>query len=570
MGETHTARVVLEGDAASLDGALRKAAKTSNEAGDAITRASTGVESFGKAIDKNKDAVGKFGSATKAALPNIVGLATHTGAAAKSMTGLATSIFAGAKAFGPWGLAVGVAGDALVSLVTSMTEAESKAEKLRAQLEGDREERERLFKQAEWQAKEDARIAQLKRQQALVQREYDKEQLRLRKEHLEAIEKEEAAESKHHAARKQRAREIDKEFDRQIGMSILGPNARGSAASFAEGQQFGAGLQEAGMMRRAGSDTRDAGAIQARTDATLRAIQVERAQAETRASFLGVEVANHDAEIGRIEREKQARLDLLQTRLDAATIGGEKDAIEEEMAQVRHEAWLARNDAEKAAEQQRIALIQSGLAVAQNATQQTVAGLLSIRDARMSARNAALAQGKSDKEAARAGKIAALEQTAAQLQALRNLAIQKAIEQTAMGIGALASFNYPSAALHFAAAATWGAVGIGSGLASRAVASRATGMRRDDSMAANGASGGGSGGSRSGGAGGPSPNDSPIPGSPGPNVPSAGGRSGGAVRTTVYQIGAVHTYGIPEREFLRRVDEGLATELSGSRRRRAV
>jgi hypothetical protein len=62
---------------------------------------------------------------------------------------------------------------------------------------------------------------------------------------------------------------------------------------------------------------------------------------------------------------------------------------------------------------------------------------------------------------------------------------------------------------------------------------------------------------------------SDIPGSPGPQAPAAAnGNSSGPSRTTVFEIGEVHTYGTPRREWLRELDESLADHRQGSRSRR--
>lgn len=269
-------------------------------------------------------------------------------------------------------------------------------------------------------------------------------------------------------------------------------------------------------------------------------------------------------ELERIEEEKTARLALIDVQEQAANSEMEILQAREERREVTHQAELARIEEENKARQKYVA-------IATQATTQLVTGVLSMTDARRAARNAALAQGKTEAEASKAAKIAGREALASQLTSLRNLAVVKVIEQTAEGIGALASFNYPGAALHFAAAATWGVVAGGAGAAANRVSADVTSMQRADSLKAaqsKGSGGGGLEGGRSGTM--PRGSDSPIPGSPGPSAPSAGGgSSSGAGNKTIVITGPVHLYGTPHRDFIRTIDEGLE-DLSHNRRRRSA
>ncbi len=220
--------------------------------------------------------------------------------------------------------------------------------------------------------------------------------------------------------------------------------------------------------------------------------------------------------------------------------------------QFRHLREMQRLDEERTAREKLLATVDKGTKMAAQAASQTLLAILSVTDARKQAERAARAQGKSDAEAAQAGKIAELNARASQLQGIRNMAGVKAIEQGAEGLAALASFNYPGAALHFAAAAAFGIVAGAAGARSNTLANQAAGMEGAGGGGGS-AFGPGRGGSGSGGAQGssnrPSANLGPVPGSP--SQP----RSGPMPTTNTTYIHVEHLHGKMDRETVRDISE---------------
>lgn len=333
-----------------------------------------------------------------------------------------------------------------------------------------------------------------------------------------------------------------------------------------------------GQISRAGADTRDLQVAEQQLTMTQRRIELDQQAEEQRQNFFGITQTDQAAELQRIEDLRAANVAYYSELRDSTTDTGTQLEAYEGIRQANHEAEMARIASEKQAEAERTATVLKAIDTGKQAATQTTLGILSVTDARRAATLAAKAQGKSDVDAAKAGKIAALEAAAGQLQSLRNLAITKAISETAEGLGMLATtwgIPNPAAMLHFAAAATWTAVGIGAGLGARGLQGRASSMQASMGGAGGGAAGGGSGSSGRGLGGGrsgsmPRGSDSPIPGSPGPSAPSAGGgSSGGAGNKTIVFTGPVHLYGTPHREFIRTIDEGLE-DLSHNRRRRSA
>jgi hypothetical protein len=368
------------------------------------------------------------------------------------------------------------------------------------------------------------------------------------------------------------------EFLAELNRSRGGIGRDGSdSRDFSSGLMAANNAQVGSQLKRGGTDD---GSAQRELDATLRLTEAERAREVQRIDFFGTQQVDFGAELARLETEREAKLAFWDEEAANATTRLELIDIQEARKQEVHEAELARIDTERAAREQEQARLKQYIGAGAQAAQQMVGGLVSITDARFQARQAALAQGKTEAQAARAAKIATLEATAGQLQALRNLAISKAIEQTALGLGALGTtwgIPNPAAMLHFASAATWAVVGVGAGIGARGVSSAASGMRGDDARAeaassASGKGGGGvSGGSANSGGRGDTPgSDSPIPGSPGPRAPSVSGGTGfGAPQRTLVIQGDVHTYGTPKREWIRQLDEELSLQGHDRQRRSA-
>lgn len=368
------------------------------------------------------------------------------------------------------------------------------------------------------------------------------------------------------------------EFLAELDRSRNGISRDGSdSRDFASGLVAANNAQIGSQIQRGGGGGDD-GAAQRRLDATLRLTEAERAREEQRVDFFGTQQVDFGAELARLDTEREAKLAFWDEEAANATTRLELLDIQEARKQEVHEAELSRIEVERAAREQEQARMKQYIAAGAQAATQVVGGLVGITDARFQARQAALAQGKTEAQAARAAKIATLEATAGQLGALRNLAISKAIEQTALGLGALGTtwgIPNPSAMLHFASAATWAVVGVGAGLGARGVSSAASGMRADDARSEAGKGGAGKGGvsggsANSGGRGDTPGSDSPIPGSPGPRAPSVSGGTGfGAPQRTLVIQGDVHTYGTPKREWIRQLDEELSLQSHDRQRRSA-
>ncbi len=346
---------------------------------------------------------------------------------------------------------------------------------------------------------------------------------------------------------------------------------------FESGRLAAANDRVGSQLQRGSVDPKEAiNAKERERDATLRLIDVERARAEQRTTFFGTALTDHDAEMQRIEAERAANEAFYAFKENAMATEIDKIAVREEARQAAHEFELARIAEEQAAEEQKIARINRATTIAKDAAGTVITGILATNDARKAARNAALAQGKTEAEAARAAKIAGMQATASTLENIRNIAIMKALEQGAMAIASFAVQDYVGGGLHLAAAAAFGVLAGGAGARASTLNSRAASMQRADSQstsAGGSGSGRGSRGSTVGGGGSPG-SDSPIPGSPGagpggpgPTIPSTAPPPGGSTGRTLQFNGPVNLYGTPHREFLRMVDEGLETEVAHTRRR---
>lgn len=263
-------------------------------------------------------------------------------------------------------------------------------------------------------------------------------------------------------------------------------------------------------------------------NAALRAVEIERAQ---ELEF------DLQAELSRIDREKQAQLELLSFQEQVAANDSERLAVREQQRQAAHEAELARIAAEQTA--------QTKAAAKQAQTAEVVAGV--IGSVTKIGALAAEASGKSAAKRARAAQIAG------GIEALTIAGVE-----TVKAAAAFASLNIPQGIAHTAAAAlgfTQGALLLAGGTPSTGASAGRGGGAGASSV----------GSTESSGSNLPRGSDSQIPGSPGPR--QRGGASAGG--KTVVFTGPVHLYGTPHREFIRSIDEGLE-DLSGNRRRRSA
>ena len=242
------------------------------------------------------------------------------------------------------------------------------------------------------------------------------------------------------------------------------------------------------------------------------------------------ESAQHEANIARVRAQRDlgdiedARLqELGQERIDRQFNFDSQlqssDQQVEQSRQLRHENEMARIEEEQRAREEQLAMQQRIVDAAAGYAGQAVAGLLSISDARKQARAAALAQGKSEAEAARAAKAAELQARAAAMIGIRNMAATKAAEHLALGIGALATtwgIPNPSAALHFAAAGMFGVLAGASAARAQTLGDRAAGME-----GGGGFGGAGFGQPSAGAAGSGAANGPPQPAGAGNQIPGS-------------------------------------------------
>lgn len=598
-----TVRVRLEGDASHLEATL--------------TKSERGATKFEASLAKTGKTTDAFATTAKRASVATDGLASSKSKASKVATAFEKAIntakggtaeigkaaLAATAAFGPWGIAIGVVGSTLWGLIDAEREATKRTKELREELE----KKNRILALERQDEKDEERGATLRRKREMEAADDELARSATRRQIAAAIRELEKVEAKGgrgaEAARREIAElkalnaESNKDYEtaiqirheedlrlialkNQVGEKKKIVKLAGNDASFDRalgntrgslGSVYGsANIDAENEDRRFAAAANSALSSQLKLDADPTQAAAKVSEAKLRQ--IEIERATTGESLVLIDREKQARLDLLSVQMQAATITSERQAIAAEMEQVRHEATLSRISQEISAEEQRIATIEKSVEIGRRVADQTATAIFSITDAREDAINAAKAQGKTDKEAARAGKIAALEQTAGQLRALRNLAVGKALEQLAFGIGAQAStwgIPNPASIGHFVAAGVWGAIAGGAGGASRAVGSSATGMRRSDALAEQAAKDsekekkGGDSGFRGGRA-----NLGPIPGSP--SMPSSGTSTskGGGNTTIVNFNGDYNAFGTLKRGAVREMVEATDLYREGNNSRR--
>ena len=564
---------------------------------------------FGKAGTQFDRAAGSMGRAAAGAgkLAPALGFAAKAAATGSvSVSGLVGAVLSATSVLGPWGLALAAAGSAVYGLVNSQMEAAEAARLHTEELKKQKREMEKLAREeatrkalerrdrefdADQIRKQDAFIAtradDLKAiEDALAEHGRGKGTLALQKEEARILEQnaltrgqyDEAAKIARqielrelelmHEGEKKVTQEKKEQFhwsSELVNQMRLARAAAGMSREGSDSRDFAAAsrdLQFAGMRRPDGKAEQIAGA-EAGVNSTLRGIDAERA-AERQ--------FNLEAELGRIEEEKAALLSLADLKFQLATTGAERDQIDEERHQIRHQANMQRIAAEGEAEKQRMADIEKSTAMGAKAAQMAVGGLLSITDARRDAIRAARLQGKTEAEAARAGQIATVMSLESGLKSLRNMAAMHAIEYFAKGIASQAStygIPNPQSVGYFTAAGMMTGLAVGAG-----VAAMGAGMI-GDSMQGSGSGGGGFGGAGFGGAAngssggsantGPSPVDSDIPGSPTPQPRSSASRGGGTMNN--FNGAVFNLYGAGgRREFVEAMDRDLG-DLSSNKRR---
>lgn len=267
-------------------------------------------------------------------------------------------------------------------------------------------------------------------------------------------------------------------------------------------------------------------------NAALRQVELERAQEKE---------FDLQAELSRIEREKQAQFELFAFQEQVAANDSERLAVREQQRQAAHDAELARIAAEQTA-QEKAAAKQALIA-------STVAGVIGT-----AAKIGALAAEASGKSAAKRARAA---QIAGGIEALTIAGLE-----TVKAAAAFASLNIPQGVAHTAAAAlgfTQGALMLAGGTPTGG-ASAGRGVEGSASASGPNLGGGSLGGPSTTGA------DSPIPGSPAPRGPKSNASPGGHS----FAGATFHIYGAGgPKEFIKQIDEGL-DDLASNRRRKSA
>ncbi len=632
-GTDATGTVKLEGDSKGLVISYKAAAKAGEELNltlektskswdrnvQAAKRAQESAEAFKARTKELEESLERSGfqldratTGAKKMAPALKSIALGAAQGSVSLSSMAGAALSAANAFGPWGIAIGLAATALYTLASAHNEAEIAANRQRLALERlklseqshanfERDEIERkknrdkiekdilakgghaAMRDALAFIEEDVVVAEARKEkhgalltkQATVRADmlrleaHAAEQLGnmderrkliaeadaiLRADKLRALRDENTEEDKKTAKKREQLKLEKLITDAQFSSGLAGPNFRGQIANDADARKFAAGLADArgaGMNRGNGSDARLA-AAQGEATGRLRDVEVQRGMQRD---------FDLQAELARIDQEKQALLSLADVKYQIATTGAERDAATAEREQIEHDARMQRIEAEQKAEDQQQGRIKKGLDFGKQAAGIIVGGLVSVSDARRQATRMARLQGKTEEEAAKAGKIAELEARAAQMKGIRDLAIVKSIDHTFEAIGAAARYDFVSAGLHAAAAVGFAALAGIAASRVKTLEGRADGMQ--GGSIGSGAAGGAANGPRGGAANtGPGPIDSSIPGSPTAKPHSQ--QSNASAPNHYHFHGDV--LGEPQDEFVRKFDQKLS-EVGHSRRR---
>lgn len=517
-------------------------------------------------VAKSKDALQKMDEVLRRTGPALGDMSKASKAAGLGVDLLSGGILGAVKTMGPWGLAIGVGADALIGLVAS-SEAAEKASRAFAK------------------AQEDERKAVLEAADAIARKAFWEKELERDLRRASAVTTPRIREIEEEIAATRGWGESTAELTREL--------SKLTAAELRQQKMHRAGLETLAEAEARGKDLeRQAQEIERKQ--RLADIEEEAAREKRTAEKITVggksgggaakpkEKADNSfadkAAVSEWEklmdaRDEQRKAKREQDELDFQTRDEKFDIIMRERADAleeakdkAHEAEMARIKEEKDAREEQLAMQQRIVDAAAGYAGQAVAGLLSISDARKQARAAALAQGKSEAEAARAAKVAELQARASAMTGIRNMAAVKSAEHLALGIGALATtwgIPNPSAALHFAASGLFGVLAGAAAARASSLGDRAAGME------GGGGFGAGFGSPGAGGQGGaansaPSASTQPgagnsVPGSPVPQ-PQAGGQSSGQGGTVVH----IHGNVIGNRQFV----DDLARQLDEREHRR--
>lgn len=524
MAEQHVARVIIEGEASSFVAASSKSARSAEEFRKIVEKTGKSLAEQEKAAKAAGDASENHRQKQEKATGAALAFSKAVDTAKEGTFGVAKAATAAAASFGPWGIAIAVVGHELVDFIEKTVNAAEATRKLRKEQEEAAKTRALAFR-AEREADEEAqKIAQDRRKYDQIARQYRERHDAMREEYLAG---EEAKEKQRHSAKKKRSAEtiamLNNELVAQRALGFAG--FRGNVAGKSDSMRFDAEAGRVGAMQREGSDTRGANDAQYAAEAQLQALEIQRATTGETLSL--------------INQEEEARRRLLQTQIDAATIGAERQQLQAEIEAVHHEARLKRIDLERAAEEKKAA---------------RKVALMDLVD-RVAAGSAATANMIAKTAGASAKKQ---EQIAAGVAGGQAIII--GVLETVKAAAAFASFNYVQGAAHTAAAVfAYAQGGMLLAQAGGAGSSRGGGGAAGGGMPSGGTQSSPSGQTFRG-------SDSEIPGSP--QAPSAArGSSSGPNRTTVINING-DVVGTPRKEFIRSIREGLDLDSQGGRARR--
>jgi hypothetical protein len=562
-------KVYLEGDATSIVAAYDKAASSAAKMEVGIGRSGKAIDVFDQATKQAAKGVDKLASTQVKAVTVATGLAKAANSAKDGTLSIASAALQAASAFGPWGAAIGIAGGALLSYASASDQAAAATARLREEERKASDEKfaRQLQEVKDRQSKKEARDAEAKAEQhrlALLQSQIEngkdlaaieealaehgrgKDTLALQKREVEIraeylrVQEDVAGAAKLErdfqlhtltilgqqttaAAKRNKelyGKDLDADMKFRRSLSVTNPGGSNLDAEN-ERRRFAAGVEASRgpLLQRRGSDTRDLVSRERTTANELRQIEAERAAQRE---------LDVTAETGRIEREKQARLSLIEVQRNATDDAAEIRALEQERLQADHDANMQRIALEIAAEEKKLARREAIM----GATDAVVRSGMGI---------SALAVKASGASAAKQEKIAG------RLAGVESLFIGGL--ETVKAAAAYASLNIPQGIAHTAAAAlafTQGGLMLSgklpTGSGGGGGASAATSAAPSQSSSSGG---------------GPTPYTGPIPGSPGPQSPSSGGGGkpwGGGM---VVNLVGGNYYGAPPRRWVRDLREQL-------------
>jgi hypothetical protein len=535
---TSTGTVVLRGDTSSLT--------------TGVARSKDALQAMDQVLRKNGPALGDMSKAAKAA-----SMGTDL---------LTAGVLGVVKGFGPWGMVIGVAADALIGYVAQTDAATKATREFWYEVRNAGKQMEDIARKADAREVHEQRFIERTMSMTRLEREEVRameDQIAAAKGYGEAIDdlvikldRLRAAELLA-ASRVRNENETDEQFEERRGKLVSDARRLEREAELAQIEADAAAGSRAATKIKVGGKKK---AAKPEKDHStdwefMRELEAARELAEEKKRLreqdeIDFQTMNERFDLIMEQREsaEQQRHDAALTRMrERSSLAAIEDAdlreIEEQKIEQRfafesqlaladadaefarqsaHEAQMARIEEEKRAREEQLAQIeritQAGIGHAQTA----VAGIISIADARNNARRAAQAQGKSETEVARAVKQAELQAKAARMQSIRDMMAMEALRFGGLALGALAStwgIPNPSSILYFAAAAALGAGAVAAGARSNSLSDQAAGMDASGGGSPFGAAsgiGGSGGGGRGTNRGGSLPPGSgnAIPGSP--------------------------------------------------------